>query len=518
MKKAVSLVLAIVLIICLFAGCAGKNAATTEPPSANSTETASAQNGAQKDTVTVGINVSLNSLQPMTAIQRDEQYVLSNVFDTLIELIDGEYVGELAESFSVSDDGMAVTVKLREGVKFHNGDTLTTKDLAYTYDGMKNYSYYANDATYYDHTEIIDEYNCVIHAAYQTPLFMLSLATVDVVNERAITEANGDDFQPVGTGPYKFVSYDGFNNILLDANEDYFKGAPEIKHLNYRIFSDDQTMTMSLEAGEIDIIGVVDPTNASRFEGKDKYTVTWKDADGVYLLLFNTTQAPFDSKEVRQAISYALDRESINLIISEGKCGVRDAFYSEKQAGAPDYDELPHYTFDQEKAMSLLEDAGYPNGFTLDEPVRVTSDFEKLAVVMQQQLAEVGIRFEIEVLEANTLFNNYLFVCKYNMMPFSLSTELYDMAYCVQFFDASSQIPNMTGYDNAEVTALAKQASAAQDMQTRKELYTQIWTILADEQPITTIMSKKVAEISVSGLVDDEKVLTEVQGRNLHWN
>lgn len=133
MKKAVSLVLAIVLIICLFAGCAGKNAVTTEPPSANSTETTSAQNGAQKDTVTVGINVSLNSLQPMTAIQRDEQYVLSNVFDTLIELIDGEYVGELAESFSVSDDGMAVTVKLREGVKFHNGDTLTTKDLAYTY-------------------------------------------------------------------------------------------------------------------------------------------------------------------------------------------------------------------------------------------------------------------------------------------------------------------------------------------------------------------------------------------------
>ncbi|MBC8536235.1 ABC transporter substrate-binding protein [Feifania hominis] len=509
MKKTLSILLALVLVIGLFAGCGPKQSG--EPQGGVSGNSA-------EDTVRIGIVLSVDSFEPMTAIQREEQYILANVFDTLLELKDGEYVGELAETFEPNEDGTVVTVKLREDVTFHNGEKLTTKDIAYTYDHMKDYSFYANDATYYDHTEIIDEYNCKIYATAPNPLFMMTLATVDIVNEKAITELGADHrFSPVGTGPYKFVSYDGFNNVMLEANEDYFGGVPEIKHLNYRIFGDEQTMTMALEADEVDMLSFVQPANAIRFEGNSKYNVTWKAADGVKLILFNTTQAPFDKKEVRQAISYAIDREAITLIVGEGKGKAWDAFYSEKMAGAPDYDALPHYTYDLEKAKELMAQAGYPDGFTLEEPVRVIQTEEKMAVTLQQQLSQIGINFEVEVVEANTLFNNYLFVLNFNMMPFSLSTEIHDMAYVAQYYDGLSQMPDMTGYKSDEVKALSQQAKETTDLAERKALYTQIFTIAYEDLPICPVMASEVAQISKVGLIDDEKVSTEIWGTNLHW-
>ena len=144
MKKTLSILLALVLVIGLFAGCGPKQSG--EPQGGVSGNSA-------EDTVRIGIVLSVDSFEPMTAIQREEQYILANVFDTLLELKDGEYVGELAETFEPNEDGTVVTVKLREDVTFHNGEKLTTKDIAYTYDHMKDYSFYANDATYYDHTD-----------------------------------------------------------------------------------------------------------------------------------------------------------------------------------------------------------------------------------------------------------------------------------------------------------------------------------------------------------------------------
>ena len=150
MKKMISMLLAILMVVGLFSACGGNTAAPAET---------------KRTDVIVGTNLSMNSLDPMHALQRPEQEILANVQDNLLKLVDGTYVGSLAESFSVSDDGMHITIKLREGIKFHNGDPLTTEDIAYTFDSLKDSTLHANDATYYSHTEIIDDYNCIIHAA-----------------------------------------------------------------------------------------------------------------------------------------------------------------------------------------------------------------------------------------------------------------------------------------------------------------------------------------------------------------
>ena len=509
MKKFLSLFLVLVMM-CTFIACGGN-------PAANS-GSGSGEAGEKRDDVVVGVNLSMNTLDPMHALKRPEQEILANIQDNLLRLVDGKYEGSLAESFSVSEDGMHVTIKLREGITFHNGDPFTTEDVAYTMDSLKDSTLYANEATYYSNTEIIDDYNCIIHAATQTPLFMLSLTTINMISEQAVNELKEDyAMNPVGTGPYKFVSYDGFNNVVLEANEEYWGGAPEIKKLTYRIFSDDQTMTMALDAGEIDIIGGLDPTNAIRYEGNEKFNVTWKESDGIQLLLFNVNYPPFDKKEVRQAISYAIDRESINAIVGEGKCHVTDVFFTDRLAAAPDYEDLPHYEFDLEKAKELMTEAGYPDGFTLEEPVRILADQEKVAVALQQQLSEIGITYNIEILEDNTLFSNYLFVNAYNMMPFRLSTETYDMAYIGGFYDMNSAMPNMTGYANAEISDMLVEASRSSNIEERKEIYTEIFTILADELPICPILVSMGAEVSNSNLVNDDSVYPELHGINLHW-
>lgn len=504
MKKMISMLLVVLMVAGCFSACGGNAAAPAE--------------AAKRTDVIVGTNLSMNTLDPMHALQRPEQEILANVQDNLLKLVDGVYVGSLAEKFSVSDDGMHITIKLREGIKFHNGDPLTTEDIAYTFDSLKDSTLHANDATYYSHTEIIDDYNCIIHAAVQTPLFMLTLCNVNVISEQAVNEL-GDKYamNPIGTGAYKFVSYDGFNNVVLEANEEYWGGAPAIKKMTYRIFSDDQTMTMALEAGEIDIITQLNPTSAMQFEGNPKYSVTWKESDGVSLVLFNVNCKPFDNKLVRQAVSYAIDREAINLICGEGKCKITDVFYSERMAAHPLYEDLPHYTFDVEKAKQLMTEAGYPDGYTLEEPVRILASEEKMTVALQEQLAAIGINFKIEILESNTLFNNYLFVNNFNMMPFGLSTETYDMAYVTQFYDMNSVMPNMTGYENPTFSDMIIESNKMGDVEERRAMYTEMWKIAYEDLPICPIMADMSAEVCNANLVNSDTVYTELFGINLSW-
>ena len=513
MKKILCGLLVFIMAVSLLTAC-GENSRPLDAEGSSGNPST----GTKRTDVVVGVNLSMNTLDPMHALQRPEQEILDNVQDTLLLLVDGSYQGNLAEHFSVSEDGMQITIKLREGIKFHNGDELTTEDIAYTYDSLSQSTLFANDATYYDRTEIMDDYNCVIHAAVQNPLFMLTLCNVNIISEQAVNELAGDyAMNPVGTGAYKFVRYDGFNNVVLEANEDYWGGAPEIKKLTYRIFSDNQTMTMALEAGEIDIIGSLDPTSAIQYDNNSNFKTTWKESDGISLLLFNVNCAPFDKKEVRQAISYAIDREAINLIVGEGRCKITDAFYTERMAAAPDYDDLPHYEFDLDKAKELMASAGLADGFALEEPVRIVAEQEKLTVALQEQLSEIGISFNIEILESNTLFSNYLFVNNYNMMPFGLSTETYDRGYVAQFYDMNSSMPNMTGYENPDFSNMIIQANHCSNLEERKELYTEMWKIAAEDLPICPIMANMSAEVCNADLVNDDSVYPQLHGINFHW-
>ncbi|GHU74348.1 diguanylate phosphodiesterase [Clostridia bacterium] len=479
---------------------------------------------AVKDSVTIGLNVSLASLEPMSAFSREEQYVIANTFDTLIELEDGVYVGELAKSFEISEDMLTYTFVLNENVYFHNGEHLTASDVKYTFDNLASFSFWEGNAHYIASVETEGDYTVVIHATNPTAYNMVVLSGTEIINEKAITElGEAHRFAPVGTGPYRVVSYDGFNTIKLERNDDYFKWTdgnyPPIQYVTYKVFSDPQAMSLALEAGELDLVSKVDAAYALPFEEKSGYTVYWLDADGVYLLLFNCGLAPFDNKLVRQAVAYGVDRESINLIVSEGKDLPWDYFYSPAQAGAPDYDTLPHFTYDLEKAKALLAEAGYPNGIKLEQAVPIMNTQERYAVAIQQQLAQIGIDFDIEILEQNTLYDK-IFAMDYQLLTFSLSTEIYEMSYVAKYFYTPAKKARLfpTGeFGTPELDELIAKGEATSDMATRVDLYTQIYTTLFDEQPLTAIMSKQTSIIKKDNLTYSTPNILKVKIERLAW-
>ena len=354
MKKRSKLLTALILVAVLFLSACNGGAEGTAP-AGNETK----EEGAVRDDVVIGLCATVTSLEPMSAFTREEQTVIANVFDTLFELKDGEYVPELATEFTMSDDLMSISCTLRDDVYFHNGEKLTASDVAWAFNHLADYPFWMNSASYVDHAEAIDDTHVVIYGTQPSVYFMNVVSNIEIVNEKAVTEL-GDQhkYSPVGTGAYKVVSYDGIDTIELEVNEDYFKweelGQPSIKRATYKVFSDETAMANALEAGELDLVSKLDLALAANFTENSDYTVDFLGSDGVQLVLYNCGAAPFDNKLVRQAISYAIDRESLNMIVANGMDEPWDAFYSLPQAGAPDYDALPHYTYDPEKAKELL--------------------------------------------------------------------------------------------------------------------------------------------------------------------
>ncbi len=193
MKKLTSLLLTAMMLVLLASGCGSSGAPADGGPQSTPQD---------KDSVTIGISVSLDSLEPMSAYSREEQYVIYNVFDTLIEFYDGKYQPRLAESFEMSDDMKEFTFKLRQDVTFHNGEKMTAKDVKYTFDNLANFAFWANDARYIDHTEIIDDYTVKIYAKDTTATNLVVISQKEIINEKAVTELGEKHrFAPVAPAP-----------------------------------------------------------------------------------------------------------------------------------------------------------------------------------------------------------------------------------------------------------------------------------------------------------------------------
>lgn len=516
MKRVTVLIVLAAMVLSVLAGCSPKP--QTEGPKTPSVSA--------KDDVVIGLAVSLASLVPTSAYSREEQYVIHNVYDTLFRYENGQYVPCLAESWTISEDLKTVTLKLRQDVTFHNGEKFSSKDVVYTFSNFDNpsFTFWNNSAKYIKGVKAVDDYTVEIYGP-ETDVYLLTvIAGTEIINEKAVMDAGIDNkFAPCGTGPYKFVSYDKHDTIILERNDSYwgFKGKelPPIKKVTYKVFADEQTEAMALQAGEIDFVAKMSPSNAMPFTKMPGYAVNWLDADGNNLILFNCTSGPFANKLVRQAVAYAIDRDAINTIVFEGVAKPWDYFYSPRQAGAPDYDSLPHFTYDVDKAKSLLAEAGYPDGFKLSKKVPIMASMERYVVAVQQQLAKVGITFDIETLEQNTLYSK-IFALDYEMLPFSLSTEIYDLSYqSKRYYSPAVQPPAFPfgEFGNAEIDALITAGSTTADLAARIQAYTELHKIIFEEQPLVSVTLNQTAIVRKDKLQYKTPDVLKVRAENLYW-
>jgi peptide/nickel transport system substrate-binding protein len=371
-----------------------------------------------KDTLVFGLVQEPTTLDSLTSTERITFLLVNAVHDTLVTLDENQsIVPGLAESWEISSDGLEYTFKIREGVKFHNGDTLSIDDVAFTITKMtelqKSNFGLVNKIEVLDATHI----KVTIDYPFSPLLFLFSQCQTGVVNKKS-WEADPKAYgrNPNGTGPFKYKDWLSGSSITLERFDGYWRGPAPIKYLVFRVIVDEATELIALEAGEIDAYLQVSQSNKPLILDNPK--LAWHDAPGsqVFTLAFNNGSLPNGKKSIfagnkalREAVCYAINKDDV----------VTSAI---ENSAPPLYTPYPsfvvHYpqnfsgnVFNREKAKAKLAEAGYPNGLTLKMRTTAQASYSTPAEVIMGQLAEIGIKMELETMERGTylqeVYNNF---------------------------------------------------------------------------------------------------------------
>ncbi len=498
MKNAKRILCMILVLTMVLTGCGGKQA-ESPAQSDNSGKTDNSSNTAKeetkKDSLVYGISGEPATFDPHMISDNIASGIFYQVFDKLIrQETDGALNPGLAESWTLSDDGTVVTFKIRKNVKFHNGDTLTADDVAFSLNRAIGSKFLASVVSMMDSAEVVDESTVNLKLKFSYGPIYYNITKISIVNKKAVeADAEGYGRKPIGTGAYKFVELKSGDKIVCERFDDYYRGPAPIKNLTFKIITDPSTAVVALEKGEIDLLSA--PALAERQNLKSKANIQYHETElnGNTYVAFNNTDGMFSNKKLREAISYAIDKETMLIGAVEG-AGVavnnaipRDCFgYSEKVKANP---------YDPEKAKQLLAEAGYPNGFTIKLKTMESATYYKPTEVLQDQLRQIGITAEIEKMERGAYLSDVYTNALYEMTIMSMVYGITDADSIYAFFH-SDMIKNGQNFFRSnykELDELLDKGRRSSNQDERKEIYEKIGQFLNDEVVLIPLYSYFVA-------------------------
>jgi peptide/nickel transport system substrate-binding protein len=281
---------------------------------------------------------------------------------------------------------------------------------------------------------------------------------------------------PIGCGPYKFVSRSTGSNIVLEANEDYYRGAPAIKELRFEVIPDAATKAIALQTGEISF-AEIDSSVLTQLEANPSITIEEVPTSTFCYVSMNLEKEPFNDARVRQAINYAIDRENLVNVCYDGEAEVNSNICSKDRSGYSE-DQL-QYTYDPEKAKELLAEAGIETPYDLGE-ILVAEKYSNLATVIQNDLKAVGLEVTISVKEFNAYIGD-LTSGNYDITALNMTlegdTQTLEMAFTTDYIGTA----NNARYSDADMDALFEATRSETDSDKRLELFDQILTKAQDE-------------------------------------
>ena len=474
-KKLLALFLALVMVGAVLPGCGdgskdpggqGNNGKTGEPVKGGE--------------ITVGIAQDLDdSLDPHQTVAAGTREVLFNIFEGLVKPnSDGEMIPAVAEKYTLSEDGTTYTFTLREGVKFHNGQTVTAEDVVYSInrcaavpEGQEKPLVAAFSAV--KSVEALDEKTVAVTIA-QRDLEFISYMTAAIIP----ADYENQDTAPVGTGPFKFVSRTPQQDFVMERFEDYWGAPAWLDKVTYKICENADALVMNLNGGSIDLCAHLTSAQASQLN--QNFQVLEGTMNLVQAIYLNNQAKPFDNQLVRQALCYAIDRQGIMDMVADGHgTAVGSSIYPAfTKYFLPELvDKYPH---DVAKAKELLAQAGYPDGF--DMTISVPNNYQPhmdTAEVVAEQLREAGINVTIQPVEWSTWLDTI-----YNGRQFQATVVGVDAANMtaramLERF-TSDYGKNFINYNNPAYDTLFQQAINAQDEATQTDLYKQMESMLAD--------------------------------------
>ncbi|MEW5322169.1 glutathione ABC transporter substrate-binding protein [Geobacillus thermoleovorans] len=460
-------VLAFVLAVsAALAGCGGKSASN------------SASSGSQeKENVVQELTYATTSdavgLSPILTNDSASSAVIEQVYETLFvrDPETMEIKPHLAESYETPDDKTWV-IKLRKGIKFHDGTDFNAEAVKYTFDKLRDPKTAAPRASLLEPVESVevkDDYTVVIKTKYPYGPMLAALSHTNASIVSPTADQKQDLMkQPVGTGPFKFVEWVPGDHVTLEKNDDYWQGAPKLEKVTFKVVPEVTTAISMLQTGDVQFIDNIPAEQLSRIESMKNVQLIKKEGTPVYYLGFNMKKKPMNELAFRQAVSYAINKDEY---IQQLKgLGVKsNSVIGPKVFGYDESSENVAYTYDPEKAKQLVEEHGY-KGTKVKILVANTANYMKMAEIVQAQLKEVGINAEIESMEWGT-FLDATKQGKYDMtfLGWTNSTADGSELFYPNFHSKNAGVSNRTFYSNPTFDKLVEESRMTIDPEVRKQ-------------------------------------------------
>lgn len=514
MKKRNLLVIALLCAASIFAACGG---GTSQP----SGKDASSQNQQVEylDTIRFSSSADAASLDPHDVADNTSDNVTMMIYDRLVKRDEKmNIVPDLATKWEVSGDGLTWTFHLRSGVTFHDGTPFDSTAVKKSFERLADPKLNLKRRTLFAVVEKIETPDPLTVTFTTKEPFAPFLATAahpaTAIVSPAAAEKYGKELarNPVGTGAYKFVNWQKDEQITLTRNDEYWGPKAKTKTLIFKPIKDASARVMALQTGETDAISHIPPTDLKRFETDKAFSTLSITSNGQRFFRFNHAKPIWDDPRVRQAVSYAIDRKAILENVLGGIGTVSVGPISPVVWGAPDLGAIP---YDPEKAKRLLAEAGYPDGFSMKITTTPRYDLGvEMAEAIQAQLAKVGIKSELEVLEWGVFTSNIN-----GKKPGELTWDFFIMGGAPPTADADwglrpvyttqpTNANNYGFYSNKEYDDLIFQAMRETDETKRKELYKRASEIIYLEDPTavwlfdspwTVVTSAKLKDVTMLG-------------------
>ena len=435
----------------------------------------------------IGLTSDAVNLDPQAGEELSSNILFYHIYDPLVRRkADLSFGPGLAESWELTDPTTWV-FKLRKGVKFHNGTEFKASDVVFTLDRLKK-SLMANLGANISAFRAIDDYTVEIKTPRPYAVLPNDLAAVLILSEKYAKEVGNEkvDLKPIGTGPYKLVEWIKEDHITLEANKDYFAGAPKIDSVTFRPITNGATRTAALLTGEVDVIQDLNVRDVSRVKSDERYKVlTQPSLLNVVISIDNRPKSPTISldknpmtdRRVREAMIRAIDTGAINKIIMNGLSTPSDQYVPASHTGHVDGESFRKmYPFDLKKASELMAEAGYADGFTvtLDATNNRYVNDQQIAQALASMLGKIKIDLKLNLMPKSNFFG-------YIRVPSNQSSLImsgWDVPsgdggsmYSVMFYsrgkkEGYGQV-NRGSYSNPEVDALIDKADGTSKLEER---------------------------------------------------
>ncbi len=504
--RAISLLLAGVMSLGLFAGCS-KDSGKKDPGKGD---------GGKKDSIVIATMGETPSLSPTEHNAVAGSYMNLLTYNTLFSSdMDMQPQPDLAESYENVDES-TWHFKIKEGVKFHNGDTMTVDDVVASLQWAQGFA----EVNLYNKNFVsiskVDDSTVEIKTDGPDAMVLLNLCHHGnaIVPKKLIDEGHDFNTEPIGTGPYKLVEWKRGDSLTFEAFEDFYKGAPKIKNMTWKIIPEGSSRTIALEAGEIDFIVEVEAMDADRLkENSDLKVISFEHTSHNWLML-NNEKPGLDNQNVRHAINSAIDKESVVTVAYNGLATPSWTATPSNFAGTTNENAD---TYDVEKAKQYLEESGVDPA-SVKFSIICSDDTKKRAgEVVQANLKEIGINCEIESMDLATYLSATAEGDYTAAIGGYTSSDL--LSYVVGVYHSSSiNASNKTRLNDAEVDALIDQAKTTLDKDERVAIFEKLsarLNLLCSQAPLYQPLTLRAYKAGLEGVeVSDSGT---IYFENVYW-